>query len=111
MDNVMHRTYLLVCILFSAVLSPLAMAESTETLPEGLKVESITAFPATIELSDRFAYRQLVLTGRLETGETVDLTRMATLVETSDLVAVTELGLVSPQANRDNSWNSEVGIS
>ena len=50
-----------------------------EVFPEGLVVTKVSATPATIELAHRFDYRQLLITGQLETGEQVDLTRMAKL--------------------------------
>jgi hypothetical protein len=69
-------------------------AKGGETLPAGLKVVAIEARPASIELKHRFEYRQLLLTGHLESGETVDLTRMAKLAKPATIVNVSETGLV-----------------
>ena len=45
-----------------------------EKLPEGLNVVAITAQPATIDLKHKFDYRQVLVTGQLDTGETVAVT-------------------------------------
>jgi hypothetical protein len=46
-----------------------------ETLPDGVKVTSLEAYPTTLELRSRFDYRQLLVLGRTAEGELVDLTR------------------------------------
>ncbi|WP_425619429.1 DUF1549 and DUF1553 domain-containing protein [Anatilimnocola sp. NA78] len=48
-----------------------------EELPKGLKVVSLELRPTTAELKHRFDYRQILVTGKLDTGESVDLTRIA----------------------------------
>jgi hypothetical protein len=65
-------------------------------LPEGLKVVSLEARPAKVELAHKFDYRQLLLTGKLESGESVDLTRMAQLAQPAKAVTVSPNGLVRP---------------
>src|SRR5947199_6210588 len=67
---------------------------SGETLPAGLAVVSIEARPAAVELRHKFDYRQLLITGKLQTGETVDLTRMATVAQQGAAVSVSADGLV-----------------
>lgn len=62
-----------------------------ETLPEGLEVVSIAAQPTSVELTHKFDYRQLLITGTLKTGEQVDLTRIATLSQPATKVRVTPL--------------------
>src|SRR5436305_14873975 len=52
-------------------------ARGQEQLPAGLNVASIEVRPAAVDLKHRFEYRQLLVTGKLNTGESVDLTRMA----------------------------------
>jgi len=70
-----------------------------ERLPEGVRIVSIEAFPETIQLDNRYAYRQLLITGRTEAGETVDLTRMAELVQPPQIVDVNPTGIVQPMAD------------
>src|SRR5690349_5662062 len=71
-------------------------ADGEETVPEGLKIVAVEIFPAKIELQHRFDYRQLLIQGKLETGETVDLTRLAKLATPSKIVTVTPNGVVRP---------------
>jgi len=73
--------------------------QQAETLPEGLTITSVSFFPETVELTNPYAYRQLLLSGTLETGESVDLTRMATLEGNPATVTVSESGLVRPLHN------------
>jgi hypothetical protein len=43
--------------------------QHAETLPEGLTITSVSFFPETVELTNPYASRQLLLSGTLETGE------------------------------------------
>jgi len=70
-----------------------------ETLPAGLKVVAIEAKPATVELSHKFDYRQLLISGKLESGETVDLTRMAQASSPGSAVSVSNDGLLRAKAD------------
>lgn len=49
-----------------------------ESLPAGATVTKLDVRPASVELTGPFAYRQLLVTATLDTGETVDATRLAT---------------------------------
>src|SRR6478735_11199055 len=71
---------------------------TAEQLPTGLKVVSIEAKPAAIELKHKFDYRQVLLTGKLATGESVDLSRMAKATPEGNAVTVSSDGLVRAQA-------------
>ena len=70
------------CVLCWLVSIPLALAlialtaRGQEQLPAGLNVASMEVRPAAVELKHRFEYRQLLVTGKLSSGESVDLTRM-----------------------------------
>lgn len=79
---------------------PLAAKES---LPEAIQVVSVESFPPSIELTDRFAYRQLLVTGRTAAGETVDLTRMVELASPAQFVSVSPTGVVRPLADGQES--------
>jgi hypothetical protein len=48
-----------------------------EKLPPGAKIVKLEAHPAAIELKHPFDYRQVIVMGRLESGEAVDVTRLA----------------------------------
>ena len=53
---------------------------SQEKLPPGTKLVKIEARPDKIELKHPFDYRQLLLTGILDNGDRIDLTRQAAFV-------------------------------
>ena len=76
-----------------------ALARGEETLPAGLNVVALEVRPATVELKQKFEYRQLLVSGKLATGETVDLTRLAKVSQTGKAVTVSADGLVRPAAD------------
>ncbi len=70
-------------------------AEEPETFPPGRKLVRIEARPAQIELKHKFDYRQVLLTGVMDNGETLDVTRMATIKD-MEIVKISDRGLVRP---------------
>ncbi len=71
-----------------------------ETLPPGFKLASIEAQPATIDLQNRFDYRQLLLTATLAGGEKLDVTRMAELSQPANgVVEISSTGMARPKAD------------
>ncbi len=88
-----------IAVLAIALLPFSARAQSAETLPAGAKLQSIEARPERIDLKNPFDYRQVLLTGVLETGERVDLTRLAEFKAPANLVKVSPRGLVRPTAD------------
>ncbi len=70
-----------------------------EVLPAGGKLASLEVAPDKIALSNRFDYVQLVVTGRLETGEAVDMTRMVAPKLSAAVAAVSKTGLVQPKSD------------
>ncbi|HWL75583.1 MAG TPA: hypothetical protein VNQ74_17080, partial [Burkholderiaceae bacterium] len=83
--------------LLSAIVATTTLA--AEKLPDGMKLVRIEAQPAAIELNNPFAYRQLLLTGVLENGDRLDVTRMAQPVGTAEIVQVSDGRLVRPKAD------------
>lgn len=77
----------------------LARADEPEKLPPGRKVVRIEVFPPAIELKHSFDYRQILLTGVMDSGETVDVTRMAKLEQALPVVNVSPRGLVRPASD------------
>ena len=56
--------------------------------------------PSEIRLNNRFAYVQILVTGKLATGETLDVTRMVeTVVCRRSIVEVSRSGLIRPKAD------------
>src|SRR5262245_19200113 len=70
-----------------------------ETLPPGTKLVRIDAQPAAITLKAPFAYTQLLLSGQLDNGDKVDVTRMAQGGNPAKLVSVSPRLLVRPVAD------------
>jgi hypothetical protein len=67
-----------------------------ERLPEGARVVELRVFPESIELAGPYSYRQVVVLGELDSGETADLTRLVQWDVRSGQVSVSPLGLVRP---------------
>jgi Protein of unknown function (DUF1553)/Protein of unknown function (DUF1549)/Bacterial Ig-like domain (group 2) len=88
-----------VLALAAGFLTPPPSPAADLKLPPGASLARIEAYPTRIALQNPHAYRQLLLTGRLSTGDRIDLTRMAKLEEASKLVSVSPLGLVRPLAD------------
>jgi len=74
-------------------------AGSEEKLPGGAAVKALEVFPATIDLANPYAYRQLLVTAVLDSGQRIDATRIARLEPPAGLVALSSAGLVRPKAD------------
>lgn len=73
-------------------------ALAQEQLPAGAKVATVAVRPAAVELTGPFAYAQLLVTATLDSGEVVDVTRLAK-VTAPQCAAVSATGLVRPAAD------------
>lgn len=101
--NTLQLASLATALVAAWLLAIPAMAEdappaSKEKLPPAGDVQELSFLPPAIDLTNPYDYRQLLVTGKLATGETVDLTRAAKIA-TSPLVTVSEHGMIRPQAN------------
>jgi hypothetical protein len=103
----LSRPGLLPAVLALALLAPAARAG--EALPPGAKLVSIEAAPAAVELTNRFAYAQLVLTGHLATGEKIDVTRMARIEYDPKLVTLSATAQVRPVADGGGALKVSLG--
>jgi hypothetical protein len=68
--------------------------DAAETVPDGIKIVALESFPPAVELSHRFDYRQLVVMGKVASGESVDLTRIAKMSAAPAIISVSPSGLV-----------------
>src|SRR5438128_2708579 len=75
----------------------------SEKLPEGMQLVSLEAAPARIELANRYAYAQLLMTGVLASGERIDVTRMVEFVEPAGLVKLNDHRLVRPVSDGETA--------
>jgi WD40 repeat protein len=70
-----------------------------ETLPAGAKLAALEVHPKEIKFGRRFEYAQIVVSAKLETGETFDVTRMVDTKITADVADVSTAGLVQPKVD------------
>jgi hypothetical protein len=89
--------------------TPVAAQQAKESLPQGAKIASLEVQPTSIELKNRFDYRQLLVTARLENGDLVDATRMAAVEAPAKLVKVSDRGLVTPLADGQGTLKFTLG--
>ncbi|MEZ6062991.1 MAG: LpqB family beta-propeller domain-containing protein [Planctomycetaceae bacterium] len=76
--------------------SPLSVEES---LPEGASVVSLEVTPSAVALPNPFEYAQLLISATLDSGDVVDVTRIANVSVHGRAVEVTKSGFVRPQAD------------
>jgi len=79
-----------------AVLILPGFAAAQEKLPDGAKVAKLDARPAAVKLTGPFTYSQILVTATLDSGEQVDVTRIAKLEIGKVLVSISPNGLVRP---------------
>jgi hypothetical protein len=92
----MKRTTIISATILVAVA---AGARAQEQLPPTMKVVKLEAQPAAVTLKGPFDYVQLLLVGQLESGERIDVTRIAHVSAPSNLVRLTATGQVRPAAD------------
>jgi hypothetical protein len=101
-------TRLLVAATAALLLAAPLPAADAEKLPAGAKVVALGVRPATVDLSTPFAYAQLVVTAKLDTGETADVTRIATWTAPK-AVTVSPTGVVRPAADGSGDVVASLG--
>src|SRR5262249_23632468 len=84
------------------------VVEVREKLPPGSKLLRIEARPTPIALKNPYEYSQLILTGQLDSGDKIDVTRMAQLQAPANLVKVSPTGIVRPVADGQGSLKCSI---
>ncbi len=84
------------------------VAQTPEPLPPGAKLKSVEVRPERIDLKHAFEYRQVLLTGILESGERVDVTRLAEFKAPASVAKVSPRGQVRPVG--DGAGNVEFAV-
>ena len=74
-------------------------APIAETLPDGAKVTALEVQPARIKITSPNDYAQLLVTAKLESGDTADVTRMAAFTLKQPLADVSSHGMFRPLKN------------
>ena len=77
----------------------------TEVLPKGTSLVALEVQPKEIRLTQRFAYAQLLVTARLSSGETIDVTRMVEPTLSSAIADISRSGLVQAPGR----WQGDAG--
>ena len=99
----------LLSLLTAGALAVPAFADSPEALPAGAKVVALDVRPSALELATPFAYAQLLVTAKLDTGEAMDVTRIANIIPPPPLVTVSPTGNVRPFADGKGALEISVG--
>jgi len=76
-----------------------ATTASPESLPKGAKVTGLEIQPAKIKFGSRNEYVQLLVTARLESGDTVDATRLVKFSTDTKAAETSSRGVLRPVAN------------
>src|SRR5438105_12364576 len=83
----------------AASLAFTAPLSAQEKLPPDAKLTKIEAHPSSVALKHPYDYAQLLLTGVLDNGDRVDVTRMVTFETPAKVVKLNPTGLVRPVAD------------
>ena len=98
--------------LFAYVVGQACSGHAAEKIPAGLTLESLEINPARVELQQKSDVAQLLITGWLESGEQIDVTRMVKLVDQPAFVEVTEQRAIRPLADGQQKLRFEInGLS
>jgi hypothetical protein len=88
------------CVGFARADEPTA---EREQLRPGMELVSLAVDPPSIQCDDRFDYAQLLVTGTLSTGETLDVTRMVEIQAPAGVVSVSPTGMVRPTGDGEGN--------
>ncbi len=91
------------------VLPPQSTAFAKQSLPANDPLVSIDVQPARIALAKRFDTAQFLVTGKLKSGNLVDVTRLAKFTPSGDVAQVSPTGLVRGNANGQTEIVLSVG--
>ena len=80
-----------------------------EDLPKGSRVASLEISPRSIQLGSPQAYSQLLVTGRLNTGEAIDLTRLVDWKMNQRVAEVDERGMIRPASEGHATLTATLG--
>ncbi len=93
----------------TALPAPTVEQGETEALPPGTKVVGLEVFPDTVKLIQPFDYAQILVSGKLDSGDKVDVTRLVTMKPAAALVEVSATGLIWPKADGKTTVQLTIG--
>src|SRR5579884_1614092 len=82
---------------------------TAEQLPPGARLVKLEVQPGRITLENPYEYAQLLLTGQLESGERLDVTRLAQRDVPTQFVQISPTGLVRPTAAGEGEIKFSLG--
>src|SRR5438128_2029380 len=85
------------------------IVHAQEKLPSGSRIVSLEAHPATVTLKTPFEYAQVLLLGQLDSGDRVDVTRLAKLESSGEIMSVSATGLVRPVSDGTGTLHCTIG--
>ena len=85
--------------LITPLLAPTTI--ETETLPDGAKLVGLSVEPNAVRVVNRFDYAQVIVTGKLENGDTVDVTRLVNWQASAPVAEVNRTGLLRAKTDGD----------
>ena len=97
----MTRVFRIGLLAIAAILTLSASARAQEQPPPGTKVVKIEAHPTTVALNNPYEYAQLVVTGTLDNGDRLDVTRMVAFQAPAKIVKLSPTAQVRPVADGD----------
>jgi hypothetical protein len=92
----------------NALTPEMAKTAAPEALPPGAQVLALEVQPAKISLSGNYEAAQVIVTARLASGDTVDVTRLAALKVDGGAAQVTSGGQVKPLHNGTGALQAEI---
>jgi WD40 repeat protein/mono/diheme cytochrome c family protein len=85
-----------------------ATTASPESLPKGAKVTNLEIQPANLKFARRNEYAQLLVTAHLDSGDTVDATRLVKFSIEGKVAEVSARGVLRPVANGSAKLGAEL---
>ncbi|MCA9230531.1 MAG: DUF1549 domain-containing protein [Planctomycetales bacterium] len=92
----------------TATIEP-TLGSVAEQLPDGTSIVGLEIEPSSVVLDNRFDTVQLVVTAKLGSGDTIDVTRIATRELSADVVGISPRGLIRPKLNGQARLQLTVG--
>ena len=92
----------------NALTPEMAKTPPPEALPAGAQIAALEVQPQKVALSGKYEAAQLVITARLASGDTIDVTRLAKLQIDGGIAEVSASGQVTPVHNGSGALRAEI---
>ncbi len=93
----------------AVTMAPAPTPDLPESLPVNAKIVSLEVTPPALKIHGKYEYAQLLVTAKLASGDSVDVTRLAKFHTAGGLVEVTASGHLQPKKNGAGSLQIEAG--